>query len=275
MNKTVDSSSFEGKTLFLTTPCYGAKVNSDFAMAISALRCKLEAFNIKYSIYFLNNDSLISRARSKCATKFLSDTYWEGPKGSLFTHMMFIDADTGFDPNDVLKFLYSDEDILVGAVPKKKLPIEYNTVAVLNDDGEYITHKERFLEVEYGGTAFMMIKREVFEKMQESYPELKHEPFDNELCPSTAESSRQFYIKNSYAYFDTQILPRAKKSQCTDNKTLRYFAEDYMFCRRWTDMGGKILLDPSVKLNHYGDYLFEGDLTGNKEYASLSTAKDI
>jgi hypothetical protein len=274
IKETADASQFAGKSLFITTPCYGGQVCSDWAMSLSLLRVQLEMLKIKYHIFLLNGDSLICRARSRCATQFLSD-----PRE--FTHMIFIDADTVFEANDVLKFLYSDEDLLVGAVPKKTFPIQYNSAAIVDHDGEYIVHKNKFIEVEYGGTAFMMIKRQVFKKIQESYPELKHEPYPDELetmparipkditnNPNYEADWEEIYKKNSYAYFDPQIKKRDRTDSSSTSPS-RYFAEDYMFCRRWTDIGGKILLDPSVKLNHYGDHLFCGDLTGFKELQAL------
>ena len=40
----------------------------------------------------------------------------------------------------------------------------------------------------------------------------------------------------------------------------RYLSEDYAFCRRWRDMGGKIWVDLDCKLMHLGQHLFGGDL---------------
>ena len=50
-------------------------------------------------------------------------------------------------------------------------------------------------------------------------------------------------------YFDTALDP-------VDN---RYLSEDYFFCRLWQQLGGKIWLEPSIKLNHIGSYTFEGN----------------
>jgi len=39
----------------------------------------------------------------------------------------------------------------------------------------------------------------------------------------------------------------------------RYLSEDYTFCRRWQEIGGDIWLDPSISLNHYGHFCFQGN----------------
>lgn len=249
MNNTtnITPQDFIGKSLFITTPAYGGLVGSQFAVGISNLRLLLYSFNIKHDLFFVNNDSLVNRARNNCAARFMSEEY---------SHMMFIDADTEFDAYDVLKFLYSDKDVLVGPVPQKVLPIKYNTTIIKDEAGKVNIHDGKFVEVEYGGTAFMMIKREVFEKMFESYPDLKYEPYDD-MAPRIVPLDKfEAFKKGSYALFDTAIEGRTKGDPIP-----RYLAEDYMFCRRWRDIGGTILLDPSVKLNHNGSYTFEGDLS--------------
>ena len=85
-----------------------------------------------------------------------------------------------------------------------------------------------------------MIKREAILKMIKAYPELQ---YNNDVNVST-DLKDQFY-----ALFDTMIDPIDK----------RYLSEDYTFCRRWQDIGGDIYLDPSISLNHYGSFCFQGN----------------
>jgi len=169
--------------------------------------------------------------------------------------MIFIDADQQWDENDVLKFLYCDKDVLVGPVPKKQLPISYNCAIYKNEDGSLKKEtivEDRFVEVAYGGTGFMMIKKDVFEKMFEAYPNLSYELHPSlELTPECLEENK--HLKH-YALFDTSVEKHA-------NGKLMYFGEDYMFCKRYVDIGGKILLDPNVKINHIGNYTFVGDVS--------------
>ena len=86
----------------------------------------------------------------------------------------------------------------------------------------------------------MMIKRPAIDKMIGSYPELK---YNNDL--NTGPELQEFF----YAMFDTMLDPTDK----------RYLSEDYTFCRRWQAIGGDIWLDPSISLNHYGSYNFQGN----------------
>ena len=91
-----------------------------------------------------------------------------------------------------------------------------------------------------GATGFMMIKREAIDKMIAAYPELK---YNNDL--NTPADLQDYF----YAFFDTMIDPKDK----------RYLSEDYTFSRRWQDIGGDILLDPTISLNHFGSFNFQGN----------------
>ena len=97
------------------------------------------------------------------------------------------------------------------------------------------------IELHDAGTGFMMIKREAILRMIKHYPELK---YNNDVQMGGTDLKDNFY-----AIFDTMIDPIDK----------RYLSEDYTFCRRWQDMKEKIWLDPSISLNHYGSFCFQGN----------------
>jgi hypothetical protein len=160
---------------------------------------------------------------------------------------MFIDADIEFDPEDVIRMLHEDKDILCGAYPLKAIP----ATSVVHVESLEMKD-ERFLEARNAGTGFMMIKREVIEKMMESYPELKHQPGRNILKASSPVYKTEDILKYTYALFDTNI-------EEMENGVLQYLSEDYLFCRRWQKLGGKVLLDPEIKLNHIGAHVFRGE----------------
>jgi hypothetical protein len=85
-----------------------------------------------------------------------------------------------------------------------------------------------------------LIKREVFDKMKKSYPELK---YNHKLNGKTQHS------ENSYLFFD-----------CMKDENNDYLSEDITFCKRWRDIGGKIYSDISMPLTHVGTYTFKGHI---------------
>jgi hypothetical protein len=90
----------------------------------------------------------------------------------------------------------------------------------------------------------MMIKREVFAKMETAYPELRYKP--DHVGQAHFDGSR--YI---HAYFDTII---------DHGVSDRYLSEDYMFCQNWRKIGGQVWLCPWMKTQHIGTYAFTGDM---------------
>jgi hypothetical protein len=212
-------------------------------------------YGIEIKFSFLFNESLITRARNYLVDEFL--------RSQGFTHLLFIDSDIGFDPNDVLALIALEKDVIGGPYPKKS--INWNTVASVarnNPDfppgdleaviGDYVMNPipgtQQFkvtepLEVMEIGTGFMMIKREVFTKFREEYPHLRYKP--DHAGQANFDGSR--YI---HAYFDTVIDPESH----------RYLSEDYMFCQYWRAIGGSIWICPWMKLQHVGTYTFNGNL---------------
>jgi GT2 family glycosyltransferase len=98
------------------------------------------------------------------------------------------------------------------------------------------------VEIFNGGTGFMLIKREVFEKLGEKVPSYTNDVGDLSGQLNGAEKIRE--------YFATSIEP----------ETNRLLSEDYHFCREWRLAGGQVWAAPWAHLGHMGSYLFEGAL---------------
>jgi hypothetical protein len=203
------------------------------------------------------NESLVTRARNVLVAYFLQSNY---------TRLLFIDADIEFQVEDVLKLIAHNKEVCVGAYPKKGVnwqrikdsinskqgqDISDRDIAAagsdyainfkfVNRDLKQIAIENGVIKLHDGATGFMMIKREAIDKMIAAYPELK---YNNDL--NTPPDLQDFF----YAFFDTMIDPKDR----------RYLSEDYTFSRRWQDIGGDIWLDPSISLNHFGSFNFQGN----------------
>lgn len=190
-----------------------------------ALETALNAGGVPRDYLHGSNESLITRARNSMAASFLETDH---------THLMWIDADIEFSPDDVAALWNMDVDVAVGVYAMKKPDAAWYAAWV---DGELVKDLDRFgggpVSVDYAGTGFMMIRRDVLEKMIAAYPETAYEGND----PSGGE-------RTEYALFDTEIREGA------------YLSEDYLFCQRWRDMGGEIRMNPKVRLRHIGQYAF-------------------
>ena len=240
--------------LFVATPMYGGMNHGLFMKSCLDLQAMMNHYKIETKFSFLFNESLITRARNYLTDEFLR---------SDFTHMLFIDSDIHFNPQDIIALLALDKDIIGAPYPKKSM--NWNNIAhgARNHPdldpkeleklvGEYVFNvvkgTKQFavtepLEVMEIGTGFMMVKREVFGKFAEAYPDLKYKP--DHVGQAHFDGSR--YI---HAYFDTVIDPVSE----------RYLSEEYMFCQWWRNIGGKIYLCPWMKTQHIGTYAFTGDM---------------
>lgn len=248
--------------LFVGTPQYGGMAAGLFQKSCLDLQAMCIHYGIEIKFSFLFNESLITRARNYIVDEFLRTDY---------THLLFIDADIHFNPEDVLALIALDKDVSGGPYPKKTInwnavwktckrfatdpnfdETKWNPGELEGVAGEYVFNPvpgtQRFdvkqpLEVMEIGTGFMMIKRAVFEKFKQEYPHLSYKP-DH---VGQANFDGQRYI---HAFFDTVIDPDSH----------RYLSEDYFFCQYWRAIGGKVWLCPWFKTSHTGTYSFIGDL---------------
>lgn len=246
-------------------------------------------YQIEIKFSFIFNESLITRARNYLVDEFLYR--------SNATHLLFIDSDIAFNPQDILALLALDKDIAGAPYPKKSIKwgnikkaslrsilnsyhgdkkqevitaLEQNNLPALMgmtlEDGElpkivgdYVFNPApgttRFsitepLEVLEVGTGFMMVKRDVFSKFKEQYPDLKYKP--DHVGQKNFDGSR--YI---HAFFDC-FIDRGQGFGYGGSE--RYLSEDYAFCQRWRFMGGQVWLCPWMQTSHIGTYMFEGNM---------------
>jgi hypothetical protein len=225
--------------------------------------------NFPVVIEFCKNDSLVSRARNNLVAKAMHDPQ--------MTHVLFIDNDITWSPFDILKLIIADKPIVGGAYPLKN----YNWDNLVNKTGDFdpskmkswvdkknahpilgniiddknmiqynlvrynINYLNNSLEIQgnltkvrHLATGFLMIQRVVFEKMMKAFPSSKYVDDVNFLHGD----------ENNYAYalFDCGV------------EDGHYFSEDWLFCKRWSKMGGDIWLDVSINLMHTGIEDYKG-----------------
>ena len=260
------------RKLFLATPMYGGNCVGMYTRAVADLAAICAKYGIPLQLYFLFNESLITRARNYCADEFLrSDA----------THMLFIDSDIGFNPQDVLALLAmqddeSDYDVIGAPYPKKCISWEKIKMAVdkgvADEDpnklekfvGDYVFNPRNGqreipigqpVEVMEMGTGFMMIRRKTFDKYKEVFPHLHYKP--DHIRTDAFDGSREIM-----AYFDCIIDPVSK----------RYLSEDYMFCYNVQKAGMKVWFCPWMQTQHVGTYVFGGSLADLASIGASATA---
>lgn len=236
-------------SVFLSTPCYGGLCLEGYAESLIRLQRTCAENGIEIVLDTTENESLVPRARNLSIARFLLEN-----KQDFF---MFIDADIHFDPTSVVRLIKSGHDIAVAAYPKKAVmweqtedaikkgdtrdPSRMSSSLVLNFKYQNTPLVNGFAEVLDGPTGFMLIKRDVIQRMYDHYrPTL--------ACVN--DHQNRGTLTDYVAIFDCMIDPESK----------RYLSEDYAFCRRWQQMGGKIYADCMTTLGHIGNLRFFGSM---------------
>jgi hypothetical protein len=236
--------------LVVATPCFGGQISVRYASSLFKLQTLTRGYrNFNLKILFKDGDALITRARASLMSQFLDD-----PDA---THLLFIDADIGFEPEQVLRLIQCGADMSAAVYPIKRIDWDRvkSTVeagrsdaasASLRyvfevDDANAVVARAGFIKVRYAGTGFLMIRRQALLRLCAHYPQLRYRR-DHSFDAATASNNR-------FALFECMI---------SDDGT--YLSEDFAFCKRWTDLGGEIWADLASKLDHIGPMTFHGDL---------------
>ncbi|RYD62550.1 MAG: hypothetical protein EOP83_14295, partial [Verrucomicrobiaceae bacterium] len=103
----------KGKHIAIATPCYGGQVFQNYLMSIIKLIYTMPKYGVSLSFIIRGGDSLIPRTRNSIVAEFLATDH--------YTHLLWVDADIGFEPDAVLRLLRADRDVAAGVYPMKTL----------------------------------------------------------------------------------------------------------------------------------------------------------
>lgn len=255
LTSTMSAASTPVPHLVIGTPCYGNQVTIQFAGSLLKLQSACHERGIPMRAHIHGGDALITRARQNIVARFLAE--------EAATHLIFIDADIGFEPAQVFRLMQFNAPVSAAIYPVKRL--DWGKVAACIQEGgaqlpstaltytvEFgegpISVQNGFARTSYAATGFMMIQRDALLRMIENYPELKYQHEHGPRNPSSEGPSRESHWR--YALFN-----------CLVDEDGCYLSEDYSFCRRWTDIGGEIWIDLYSRLTHVGSFTFEGDFS--------------
>jgi hypothetical protein len=242
-----------GKTphLMVATPCFDGHITGIYSNSLLKLQQACAQRQMPVTVRNILGDALITRARQNLLAYFMEN------KDA--THLLFIDADIGFEPAQVFRLLDYGADFTAAAYPVKSInwdklaelakadkpdlaAASLDYVVEFHDPGR-IDIRRGFARVSAAGTGFLMVRRQAVQKMMEGNPDLR---YTRDLLVHDDLTGSPW----RYALFNCMI----------DRKTGAYLSEDYSFCRRWTELGGEIWLDMKSSLIHAGTTYYRGDM---------------
>ena len=227
--------------LFIPVICYNHTCHTSYMFSLMRLVMALKDSNVPAQLFPIVFDSLVNRARNAAVAHFLSTDC---------THLLFIDSDIEFSPEDVLKLIQSKERVIGGAYAQKWLnlqkvkdvfskdPIPEKPFTLCTNHSvhfKFSSEKDQpKVEVDYLTTGFMLIERSVFTELIKHYPGRK---YTNDVDGYMSAHKDLFYN-----FFCVEI----------NEDTNRFESEDYGFCRLWKNIQGHIYVIPDITLTHYG-----------------------
>jgi hypothetical protein len=214
-------------------------------------KCLQKNILVSFTLY---KSSLVQQGRNLIVSEFMNEP-------TEHTHLLFIDSDIDFNAETIFKMLEKDKDVIAAPYPMKYIdwPKVERRMKALNltsideiakagfhypvkvEGMNEVIVDDGVAEVTHAPTGCMLIKRDVIKKMMKQYPDLRiHQP--------TLINGVEDYKKNFYNLFECLHDPSTKQ----------YFGEDFGFCKRWTEMGGKIHLYCMDFISHTGEYEYCG-----------------
>ena len=223
--------------LFVPLICYNHTCNTEYMMSILKLLNTAKNSNLNISFYPIFFESLVSRARNAAVAHFLEDKE--------NTHILFIDSDIIFEPEDVFKLIKANKEVVAGIYPKKY--IVWDRLKQYPEServdfpigGQIKMTEDNFLEMDYLPTGFLLISRTAINKIIKQYPELKYR---NDIDGYMSAGD------NFYDLFKVGI------------RNGIYESEDWGFCSLWKSVGGKVLIHPEINVKHLGWHEYSGNL---------------
>ena len=242
---------FKNTTLLVATPVH-SEVSIHYTESLLTLQGLGHSLGLTIDFLLLKS-SLVTQGRNLCVANFLNKKE--------YTHMLFIDSDISFDPSCVIKLLKCDKDVVSIPYPMKtinwskvhgRVQDDKNismenlsksgfTYPIKVEDQQNINVSKGLMEVTHAPTGFMLIKKETILKMIEKYPHLK-------IKQPTIMNGEAKDTENLWNFFDTWF----------DQATNKYYGEDFAFCQKWRDIGGKCYCYVNDFITHVGEYSYEG-----------------
>lgn len=213
-----------GRHIFIALPAYTGAVCVETFRSLVGMCFMLMKRGDLISVQEDQGNSMIAHSRDMLIAKFLETDC---------THMLWVDSDVCFSTTDAMKLIDSEHDFTACVYPQKSAAEKY-AVQWATEHAELRADKAGFLEVAAVPAGLMCQKRAAIERLCEHYkPTLW---YDDKNAPGDG----------GVALFSNLHIGTM------------YWGEDFSFCKRWRDIGGRIWILPEARLGHVGRHMYTG-----------------
>ncbi len=176
---------------------------------------------------------IVGAGYDEALTQEVGNPYISGARASMLKRglrsqgdiFLFLDDDLSWDPKDLLKLVQTEGEVVGGTYRARDDTEENYMGRVLQDENGKITsmRDDGCIECSCLPAGFLKVTKEGVDKFMKGYPELCYGPGYDQAVD----------LFNHGAW-----------------KGL-WWGEDYAFCRRWRDIGGKVWLIPDMNIDHH------------------------
>jgi hypothetical protein len=224
-----------GRSVFIALPAYDFKVSLKLAVSLARFTQVAGQHGINVHIGSICGCSVVSRARNLLVKDMLETNA---------TDLLFIDSDINFEPEHIFRLMAWGADPKKGIVAGVPRTRSENKVYIADldydDNGELTMNGMGLVRGKRVATAFMLIRREVFEQMMEANPD--------------------------WTYYDKRtdrMIPCLFDFKLTEEG---YMGEDFLFCDRARELGFEVWVDPTITLGHMGVQEYTGNFGNDVLY---------
>lgn len=230
------------KRVMIAMPNYTGSVDMLTLRSLCSDIADLAQHGIAAALIDEIGNGLIGDVRAKFVSRFLADTQ--------FTHLMMIDDDVSWLTGSIRGLLSAEEDFVCGLYPRRSDPLTFNFRANDESNESLTVNDKGLIEGIWAVPAgFMLLSRACCQKMVDAFPNLI---FQSEKIKDVNGNWVGGYT--AHAIFDPYFLEQG------EGRPPVKLGEDYAFCARWRDIGGKVYVDPAVIMGHTGRKTFLGKL---------------
>lgn len=203
--------------ILIATPSYDGKVDVSYSSSLMITALQLHKNNIEFGTLLNRTGTLLVGERNAIARTFVESDY---------THLLCIDSDIGWNAADVLEMISYDLEFVAGVYPTRK-NLGYTFRPFFKEDNSLIVNEMGLLSMQYVPAGFMLIKKSVFEKIINKFPDLRYKSKDPLLVDA-----------EGWTFFNTEIYDG------------EFWGEDYFFCRKAIQAGIEIWTNPNFEFKH-------------------------
>ena len=207
-------------SLFIGIPTYNGLLHHTTVSGLVQVAHFCAKNSVGLAVEVIPHDAFVGRARNLIAKRFLE---------SGFNDLLYVDADVGFDVEGVISLCRAKADIVMGLYRmKEENPDESRKVkfpALLAEPLVRNEQDQSLLKLEYGPAGFMRVRRNVFEKMKERWPDAWYEDANGRI----------------HDFFPAGRIGNA------------FWGEDISFCMRAKECGFDLWAAQGIGLSHHGE----------------------